>query len=828
MVTTGLSCIATTSNPPAGHSLVVYNGTGDGEYMAGEEVDISANVPEGFVFLRWMVIEGGGHVHQFTSDTKFTMPSRSVKLAAVFGKIESWFPPGRKEGNKGLLFAKDPNAATQYRMEQRIRVSLNVGEASGDLNPGEVWNHVNITADWFSGPDAIYAWHSSKLVKYFDLKKNGTEIAKEGLVPKSQFEEPSSGVYEGSIWYEGAWTEDEAAKKVDSENNQIRPEVSTAMKLDILGKGFVTTRTASTGSLVPVDLAVDANRDGVIKFAGNHNDGALAGKPADKTTEAKPYRFWLNDDNDSGEQDHPGVGPQDSASDSIVSLRDLEDFTRLHLNIGGMQDAIANGTITVGLEWRDMTGSPSIKVFQAAEVDGGDQYLKTAVDAGNQQLGSFGKALGTVSKGGAFKLPVSFWKANNAIGIPTFDTDNPNRYLIFEGCTEGQGQLVLTFWKGTAPLGETGSVWLDIKNIKKMYERFKASPEGIPTPYTNSSGQFNNSSTPQNNGMGQPFDKPSEETKDCLVFVHGWNTDLNDSINTAETMFKRLWWQGFKGHFVAFRWETLTQTGSAPAGEYNRSDSRAFIYGAALKQVATTLSEQYTVSVLAHSMGNIVTGEALQEGMQIRNYIMMQAAVPASCYDPNAATLARLVDKDAQVPTPDMHDPTLGYRGYLQSISGTITRYYNPLDYALATGFYGPFETNWESNQLGYKPDGAYQAQSWYYGYSASNPLQQRGWLWNINFSIIPSISGVVPPQSLGAEHYRLVSDSFEMKAFIARSRTKAVGAIDSVGSPIGASVNMQDRYGFRNSRPDHSGQFTRRIQQVFTLYKDLYDRSKK
>lgn len=271
---------ATTENPPRAHSLTVYNGTGDGDYMAGEEVDISAILPEapsgpasartrsidgasggsggtlsGYVFLRWMVIEGGGHVQRFLSDTKFTMPDKAVKLAAVFGKIESWFPPGPEDGRKGILLPKDPEAETQTRMEQKIRVSLLIGEAEG-LSAGQVWDQVVVTADWFPGSDAIGTWHSEKLVKYFDQQEQGTEISKEGTIPKSIFEESSPGTYEGSVWYEGAWTQAEAAEKVDAEDNPVRPEVSTSMKLDIHGKNFARTSTAADGSLLPVEVEV--------------------------------------------------------------------------------------------------------------------------------------------------------------------------------------------------------------------------------------------------------------------------------------------------------------------------------------------------------------------------------------------------------------------------------------------------------------------------------------------------------------------------------------------------------------------------------------------
>ena len=57
---------------------------------------------------------------------------------------------------------------------------------------------------------------------------------------------------------------------------------------------------------------------------------------------------------------------------------------------------------------------------------------------------------------------------------------------------------------------------------------------------------------------------------------------------------------------------------------------------------------------------------------------------------------------------------------------------------------------------------------------------------------------------------YRNVTDSWEMKAFVARSRTKAVGALDYIGGPIGAKINLRDDYGFgrdpvRPWRPVHT-----------------------
>jgi hypothetical protein len=292
--------------------------------------------------------------------------------------------------------------------------------------------------------------------------------------------------------------------------------------------------------LIPMAIAVDANRDGTIAFSGDTRD---------TTSQDAPFRFWCNDDDDNvgtEERDIIPPGQPDSQDDQIDCRRDLEDFARLHINIGGLEEAIANGDIQVGLGWRNVEpvegSSPSIKVYQAAEPDGGDEYVRNSDEAGTwatkQVSGRYTSFIDTVTPNShSFRFPSWFWESTPE-GLHAFDADHANRYLLFEGVTKGKGQLVLTFWKGTTPIGEGGGCWLDIKDIKKMYERYKAMPEGIAPPYNSSTGQFNNTSTAQKDEMEQTFAKPSDETKDCLVFVHGWNTDHDGAVNTAETMFK--------------------------------------------------------------------------------------------------------------------------------------------------------------------------------------------------------------------------------------------------------------------------------------------------
>jgi hypothetical protein len=195
----------------------------------------------------------------------------------------------------------------------------------------------------------------------------------------------------------------------------------------------------------------------------------------------------------------------------------------------------------------------------------------------------------------------------------------------------------------------------------------------------------------------------------------------------------------------------------------------------------------------------------------------MEAAIPMSCYISDAERLPRLEDQDRDYPTPDYHrnpttnESTLGYRGYISDVTAKLINFYNEGDWALATGTSFGLETNWEKNQIDYKPDGkipgAIHAGTWRYSYDSTNPstlpIKER--------ALVDSIAS------------RNVIDSWEMKAFVARSRTKAVGAFRGGGS-LDAAENLRD-FGFRNERPDHSGQFTRNIQAVDTLYKRIRER---
>src|ERR1043166_7417750 len=181
-----------------------------------------------------------------------------------------------------------------------------------------------------------------------------------------------------------------------------------------------------------------------------------------------------------------------------------------------------------------------------------------------------------------------------------------------------------------------------------MYERVKALPNPVPNPYVtnldyDSAGFLRTAMISGTSGASKTpeqciFQKPWNETPQCLIYIHGYNNSDEDYMNRSEIMFKRLWWQGYKGRLVGFRWASdLSMVGGFNTGEY-----RAWKYGKSLKDYfddpdkgqkvklsPPKVPEAYTFSIAAHSQGNVVACSALKRGLTVDNYLMMQAAIPA-------------------------------------------------------------------------------------------------------------------------------------------------------------------------------------------------------
>ncbi|MDD5262998.1 MAG: alpha/beta hydrolase [Methylacidiphilales bacterium] len=225
-------------------------------------------------------------------------------------------------------------------------------------------------------------------------------------------------------------------------------------------------------------------------------------------------------------------------------------------------------------------------------------------------------------------------------------------------------------------IGEGPGVWLDLKNVQEMYQRAMATPSnGVESPVTYCPDQPPVQSTGYSFDTSIPFSQPSDETNNCIIFVHGWNMPTAQAANWSSTVYKRLWWQGYKGGFASFIWPSATGLGLPWEGglDYNDGEWRAWNYASALKNLSSNYKSSFTVNLIAHSLGNVVASEAVQIGAPVEGYALLDGAASANCYNADLAPVAGLPK--------DNHPDTaseMGYRGYFNP--GTVNLINNFLE----------------------------------------------------------------------------------------------------------------------------------------------------
>ncbi len=567
--------------------------------------------------------------------------------------------------------------------------------------------------------------------------------------------------------------------------------------------------------MFPAELAVDANRDGTIVMA---NDPVTAGGlPVDTTSQFNPFTFWVNDGTDwvnpeSGvqEDENPANGAPNWTNGKISYTRNLENFARLWLYTKGMNSAIASGQIVVGLEWDADSGdallgwgpndgAPSINIYSA--VDGTTGYLTDSTTAKAQVAGAYGVSLGTVSKGHPF-----YFTPSTLAGL---SDANPKLYFLFEAAARGSGRLVMTFntvsSNGTlTKIGLGGSVYMNLKETRELYERWTVGDGppagtlstgggGAPAPVASISQDRLPPGVPAlqySSGASGLSVLGDPTANDYILFVHGWNMAPWEKDAFAATMMKRLYWQGYKGKFGTFQWPTTysvtdwefiedSRDKLQEATSYDDGEYAAWQSSIPLENLLSVLNKTYgnRFFVLAHSMGNVVAGEALRiagQGGQtlVNTYIASQAAVPGHCYDPTltGTDLVTFYPPTINLPiTPNVYNNWM-----MPATSGAASKInlFNVNDYAL---YY------WNVDQV-LKPDQR-EPLGWDYGYNTyGKPLTTL----QDNFYK----NGVISRVNLHLGTAAKVLDRYEIMAYASQPYSRALGEVpDAKGF---SSQNLQ------------------------------------
>jgi len=559
----------------------------------------------------------------------------------------------------------------------------------------------------------------------------------------------------------------------------------------------VDTGARGTCTVYCVSLVLDKNHDGNMDLSFNGPD---------TTSQNSPYVFWANnnfdrwkldaDDNTNYMDDvqlgfcpytpgtpTPDCNYRDQYGNRVIpTTRDLQDFFRLWvcgIDTNLLAKLPSGSTIT--LNWGDLgspnSANPTIDLFQASDADGGIEYLTNETAAANQINPVYAGYVGRVAPGQSIQLNSSFfsgWAGN---------------HFVICGVSNGIGGLNLIVKDGSGNVLGQATTYLQIVDVKQMYERWTVGDN--PTNAPLNVAEMASEDLP----VGVPsfhYANPGNSTTPYILYVHGWNMERWEKDRFAETAFKRLYWQGYQGRFGEFRWPTSwgftgdfgqLVTDPQEKDNFDNSENFAWLAGTGLLNKLNDLNAQYPgqVYVLAHSMGNIVTGEALRlagNNQLVNTYVASQAAVTAHVYDetvPNYSFYVTIgnVQFNFGPHTPNIYDDW--FTSDNGGGAGKIVNFYNANDYALS-------QLHWQLDQL-VKPDilvvegGAL----WNYGYNGS-PTDLAPWN---NFYK----TNVLTSARVNFDIVNNAANRYEVMSYAAQAYTTALGATPGVTTM--ASLNL-------------------------------------
>jgi hypothetical protein len=381
-------------------------------------------------------------------------------------------------------------------------------------------------------------------------------------------------------------------------------------------------------------LAVDRDRDGVISPTSCQ----------DMTTVGRPFRFWVNDDSDSGEAGDAGIAdvpgtasPEGLNNGHIDGSRDLVDFFPVCIDIRGLTQLMPPGG-GISYKLRHADGALSFIQTTLSLARSGD-YLKDILPAefGTDFSESASSAVTRRITPEGVELTPRF-----LFGIQS----GGGGVILVEGHSMTDSPLILSVEKEGVVVVEL-QLHLSLCEVERMYRHVDLT--GLAKEYDG--GSITPPQPPKPTNMGEPTGLPDSETIDkYFVFVHGFNIDGQEARGWNAEMFKRMYALGSKAKFIGVTWNGTPHTYvpdliSEGYPDYHKAVFHAFLTGDGLA-AALSLAAGADVTVAAHSLGNIVVSHAIQSGgFRPSRYYMINAVVPMEALDPSV-----LVDPD-HVPT---------------------------------------------------------------------------------------------------------------------------------------------------------------------------------
>ncbi len=224
---------------------------------------------------------------------------------------------------------------------------------------------------------------------------------------------------------------------------------------------------------------------------------------------------------------------------------------------------------------------------------------------------------------------------NNNAANPSFlqqIRDNGKGIILVKGTSAGNAPLVLEIIDTqTHALVFFSNLNISLASVEQMFrQKNLVNQGGGPLPNSDPTmGEKDRLSEPLNYPDKECTGDPSGNGKN-FVFVHGYNVNPQEAREWHAEMFKRLFWSGSRAKFWGVTWYGYESQVAGYCPEYHNNVVHAFATSSVLANFLAPLQGEITIA--AHSLGNVVVSSAIDHGANVKNYFLLNAAVPVEAF----------------------------------------------------------------------------------------------------------------------------------------------------------------------------------------------------
>ena len=419
---------------------------------------------------------------------------------------------------------------------------------------------------------------------------------------------------------------------VEGKGNVTYPAVAEEKEFDVTKKYESAIRLVDTNNVATEGGNKRIPLQWPILSTDYDHNGKIEDSDRQLGDSGEVFRFWVNDDDDSGETgggDIPNSG-SNGTDGKINGVRDLIDFFPVHVDL--ME--LAGKYDPVKYLYQLRCDKSNINIVETDLVaDRSGEYLTGDDNSLDPALNLEAAITRNVTSKGIALSPAFVNKAK--------DTGNQNAGVILvEGRSEGQYKLTLHILDKDQPVYTSQPLTTNLSGVEQMFRHVNLIQSignvSAPPIETGRIGEHK-AKGGEKSRIGEPTNFPDSGTdQKYFVKLHGFNNDGQVARGWHSEMFKRLYWAGSRARFVGVSWY-----GFESIPDYQQNAVNAFRTASIFGQRLSAVTGSAPVTIMAHSLGNMVVSSYLNDHhltipmnqrSNIVNYFLFNAAVALEAY----------------------------------------------------------------------------------------------------------------------------------------------------------------------------------------------------